>query len=501
MPDPGMRGRILIVDDQEPTRYILRRILTGAGYQIIEASTGADGLVKAEQFPDLIISDVNLPDMLGYDLVRRIRTNSSTSNIPILQVSATFQSDESKVQALGGGADSFLIQPVEPTVLIAQVQALIRMRKAEAMSQLSAWQWQTTFDALSDGLALADRDGVILRANLAFLHLLNLRDSEIRGRLLSEIFEAKFKIPFDEFLSKQSADHSADLSCENQWFRARYDRINADPLQESGSIFLLTDVTHHRKLQETLKMSERLAATGRLAHIIAHEINNPLEALSNLLYLLNENAAVDEVNSGFIHQAIVQLERIGQITKQILLYHRESKKPIIAGAIDLVEGVLAMFRPQLIANSVEIRTHFSSTRSIYVYPGEMRQAFGNLISNAVDAMEETGRRLRVSCFDSTEVVTGRKGVRFVFSDSGSGISEEHLRHVFDAFFTTKDLKGSGIGLWLTSEIVAKHHGCIRVRTRNSGSHRGTIFDIFLPDHSLAIQDDFQVVNSPRFMKL
>lgn len=501
MRDTSVRGRILVIDDQEPTRYVFRRILSGAGFQVIEASNGTEGLTKAEQLPDLIISDVNLPDMLGYDLVRRIKASSPTSNIPILQISATFISDESKVQALEGGADSYLIQPVEPTVLIAQVQALIRMRKAEAASHLSAWQWQTTFDALSDGLALTDIDGVVVRANRAFLQLLNLRDSEARGRSLSEIFEAKFQIPFTDFLSIKSADHPTDLSFDNQWFRARYDRINADPLQESGSIFLLTDVTHRRKLQETLKMSERLAATGRLAHIIAHEINNPLEALSNLLYLLEQNAAVDEVNSGFIHQAIVQLERIGQITKQILLYHRESKKPIIAGAIDLVEGVLAMFRPQLIANNIEISTRFKSTRSVYVYPGEMRQAFGNLISNALDAMEETGGRLQVSCFDSTDITTNRRGVRFVFSDSGSGISEEIRKHIFEAFFTTKDLKGSGIGLWLTSEIVAKHHARIRVRSKTSEPHRGTIFDIFLPDHSLALHDDFQIVSSSRFMKL
>jgi two-component system, NtrC family, sensor kinase len=501
MPEAGTRGRILIIDDQESTRYVFRRILTGAGFQITEACNGTEGLAQAEQLPDVIISDVNLPDMLGYDLVRRIKANSPTSKIPVLQVSATFISDESRVQALEGGADSYLIQPVDPTVLIAQVQALIRMRKAEASSHLSAWQWQTTFDALSDGLALADQNGIVVRANRSFLHLLNLGDSEAQGAALSEIIEAKFNISFSEFLSRKSADQPIELSWDNRWFRARYDRVNADPLQESGSIFLLTDVTHHRKLQETLKMSERLAATGRLAHIIAHEINNPLEALSNLLYLLNQNATLDEVNSGYIHQAIVQLERIGQITKQILLYHRESKKPIIAGAIDLIEGVLAMFRPQLITNLIEVRTNFSSKRSVYVFPGELRQAFGNLISNALDAIEATGGTFRVSCIDCTDFATTRKGVRFVFSDSGSGISEKNLRHIFDAFFTTKDQKGSGIGLWLTSEIIAKHHGRIRVRSRTSGPCRGTIFDIFLPDHTLAIQDDFQIVSSSKFMKL
>jgi signal transduction histidine kinase len=501
MLDGGTRGRILIIDDREPNRYVFRRILSGAGFQTTEAGSGAEGLAKAEQLPDLIISDVNLPDMLGFDLVRRLKASSPTSNIPVLLISASLVSDESKVQALEGGADSYLTQPVEPAILIAQVQALIRARKAEAMWHLSAWQWQTTFDALSDGLALTDQDGMLVRANRAFLQLLNLRDSEIRRKPLFEIFEAKFRMPFSEFLARTASDHAIDLSCDNQWFRARYDPIHADPLQEGGAIFLLTDITRHRKLQETLKMSERLAATGRLAHIIAHEINNPLEALSNLLYLLDQNAQVDEENKAYIRQATVQLERVGQITKQILLYHRESKKPIIAGAIDLIEGVLAMFRPQLLANNIEIRTRFNSTRSVYVYPGEMRQAFGNLIANAADAMEQAGGTLWVSCVDSTDVVSGRRGVRFVLSDSGSGISKEHLRHIFDAFFTTKDLKGSGIGLWLTSEVVTKHHGRIRVRSRTAGAYLGTTFDIFLPDHSLAIQDDFEIVSSPQFMKL
>lgn len=501
MPEIGVRGRVLIIDDQEPTRYVFRRILTNAGFQITEATTGAEGLTKAQQMPDVIISDVNLPDMLGYDLVRRIKASHLTSNIPVLQVSASFVTDESKVQALEGGADSYLIQPVEPTVLVAQINALIRMRKAEALSHLSAWQWQTTFDALSDGLALTDQDGILVRANRAFLQLLNLRDSEINEKPLAEIFESKFDISFADFVSRKSTNQATELSSDNRWFRARFDNIQADPMQRGGSIFLLTDITHHRKLQETLKMSERLAATGRLAHIIAHEINNPLEALANLLYLLNANAAVDEVNSGFIQQAIVQLERISQITKQILLYHRESKKPMIAGSADLLEGVLAMFRPQLITNRIELVISFKSTRSVYVYPGEMRQAFGNLIANAVDAMGEHGGKLLVRCIDSTDFASQRKGVRFVFCDTGSGISEENLRHIFDAFFTTKDMKGSGIGLWLTMEVISKHHGSIRVRSKTSGPRRGSIFDIFLPDHNLTIEDNFQITSSPKFMKL
>ncbi len=168
------KPRILVIDDQETTRYVFRRVLTRAGYSVEEAENGEEGLAKAMFLPDLIIADVNLPDMLGYDVCRRIKANALSASIPILQISASFISDESKVQALEGGADSYLIQPVEPTVLLAQVQALLRLRKAEALSHLSALQWKTTFDALSDGLALADADGTVVRVNRAFLHLLRL---------------------------------------------------------------------------------------------------------------------------------------------------------------------------------------------------------------------------------------------------------------------------------------------------------------------------------------
>ncbi|HET9087209.1 MAG TPA: response regulator, partial [Acidobacteriaceae bacterium] len=198
-PEPNPRKpRILVIDDQETTRYIFRRILNRAGYIVEEAATGEEGLLKAASSPDLIIADVNLPDMLGYDVCRRIKANALSASIPLLQISASFVSDESKVQALEGGADSYLIQPVEPTVLLAQVQALLRLRKAEALSHLSALQWKMTFDALSDGLALVDADGIVVRVNRAFLRLLRLGHAQVEGKSIAEVFHLSFGRPLSE---------------------------------------------------------------------------------------------------------------------------------------------------------------------------------------------------------------------------------------------------------------------------------------------------------------
>jgi signal transduction histidine kinase len=477
----AQKGNILIIDDQETTRYVFRRILTGANYEVQEAETGTDGLTKAMQIPDVIIADVNLPDMLGYDLVRRLKSNPSTSSIPVLQVSASFISDESKVQALEGGADSYLIQPVEPTVLLAQIQALMRMRRAEALSHLSSWQWQTTFDALSDGLAMADSNGILVRANRAFLHLLNLKPSETEGKPLVEVFESNFGVPLEKLQDPSAANQAIELSFGSLWFRIRYDHIRLDPSRTKGAILLLTDITHHRKLQETLKMAERLAASGRLAHVIAHEINNPLEALANLLYLVEIDPSLSGSSRGFVQQSLAELERISRITKQILAYHRESKQPIIARGRELVEGLLSMLYPNMVVNQIDLTSRFVGSRYVRVMPGEIRQAFGNLLSNAIDAIGDSGGKLRVACFDSIDYPSGRKGVRFLFSDTGCGIPREAFSQIFDAFFTTKELKGSGIGLWLTSEIIANHSGRIRVRSRTKGPYRGSLFDIFLPE--------------------
>lgn len=480
-PELKSKARILVVEDQETTRYVFRRILTRAGYAVEEAATGEEGLDKASRLPDLIIADVNLPDMLGYDVCRRIKANPVTASIPVLQISASFLSDESKVQALEGGADSYLVQPVEPPVLLAQVRALLRLRKAEALSHLTARQWQTTFDALSDGLALADADGLVVRVNRAFLRLLRLKSFEVEDRPICEVFQSSFGIPLSEWIEAGKTGVSNELPSASNWFRVRYDRIPGDPQRDAGSILLITDITDQKKLQESLKMSERLAATGRLAHTIAHEINNPLEALANLLYIVQRDEQEGTKNRHYIDQAALELERISQITKQILAYHRNSKQPVPVAANDMIDSVLTMFRAPVSTNHVRLGKRLESTRIISVQPGEMRQAFGNLIANALDAIGTGGGTLIVHCMDSTDQRSQRKGVRFVVSDSGAGIPKSAYSHIFDAFYTTKELKGSGIGLWLTSEVITRHNGRIRLRSRTAGRYRGTIFDIFLPE--------------------
>jgi PAS domain S-box-containing protein len=478
MPSPF--GRILIIDDQEATRYVFQRILSRAGYTVEEAETGREGLAKAMMIPDLIISDVNLPDMLGYDVCRRLKSNPLTLSIPVLQISASFTTDESKVQALEGGADSYLTQPVEPPVLLAQVRALIRLRKAESLSSLSALQWKTTFDALSDGIALANADGTIVRVNSTFLSLLGLVSSEAEGQMLPALFEELLGMPYSDFLRDAKFGLPVEVPVNDRWLRVRYDLIRTDPNIDSGLILLMADVTDQKKLQETLKLSEKLAATGRLAHVIAHEINNPLEALSNLVYLMQMDTTPPEDIHTYLQQTADELARISQITKQVLAYHRGSTEPILTRADDILEGVLALYRSHALQNGVELSVKTRCATELKVNPGEIRQVLSNITTNALDAMAGSRGRLSARCIPSTDEHTDRHGVRFIFSDNGSGISDEVLPRIFEAFYTTKNSKGSGVGLWLSVEIVQKHLGTVRMRTRTTGKYRGTLFDVFLP---------------------
>jgi CheY-like chemotaxis protein len=156
------RVTILTADDSETNRYIISRILSKAGFEVVGAATGLETLRLATQQPDLIVLDIHLPDMNGFDICRQLKADPETKSIPIIHLSASFVKSQDKVQGLDGGADGYLTQPVEPAELIATINSLLRLRRAEEAARVAAQQWQTTFDAICDGVCLLDREGEIL---------------------------------------------------------------------------------------------------------------------------------------------------------------------------------------------------------------------------------------------------------------------------------------------------------------------------------------------------
>jgi signal transduction histidine kinase len=231
--------------------------------------------------------------------------------------------------------------------------------------------------------------------------------------------------------------------------------------------------------QEAVRRSEKLAVAGRLAASIAHEINNPLESVTNLLYLINRSNDLGEIKM-FARTAEQELARVSEITTQTLRFHRQQSNPLEALLSDLIDSVLSLFHGRILAARVRVVCDFRTAEKINIYGGEIRQVIANLVQNALDAMPQGGTlHLRVEAV-SRHGRLGTRGLRVVVADSGTGIPERIRGTLFEPFVTTKGATGTGLGLWVSKEIIEKHRGEMRFRTSESPAHHGTVFSIFLP---------------------
>ncbi len=251
---------ILHVDDNETNRYVVHRMLRNAGFNVAEAATGEAALQSVAQArPDLIILDVKLPDINGFEISQRLKTNPATASIPILLLSASLVESKYKAQGLESGADGYLAQPVESLELIATVKALLRMRQAEESARLSATQWQTTFDAMNDGVCLLNRQGRVVRCNSAMTTLLRKPFSEIDGCLHQELMQTMLDSTEVTSFTRVQETHqreSLELRFGNQWFS-----ISTDPVFDrdgvfTGAVYIMADITDRRQAEEALRASE-----------------------------------------------------------------------------------------------------------------------------------------------------------------------------------------------------------------------------------------------------
>lgn len=243
---------------------------------------------------------------------------------------------------------------------------------------------------------------------------------------------------------------------------------------------LIADVTERRQAEATLRATERLAATGRLAASIAHEINNPMAAVTNLVYLIENCAGENEQARQFARMAEDELKRMAHITRQMLGFYRDSDDATRVDVGDLLHGVLELYDRRIKNSGVQIEFRNEAAPLIRVFAGEIRQVISNLLINAIDALPEGGR-IVVRVHEARDwAEDGRRGARILVADNGRGIPESLRTRVFEPFFTTKGQKGTGLGLWVSEGIVQKHQGRLRVRSTQRKDRSGTCFSIFLP---------------------
>lgn len=241
-----------------------------------------------------------------------------------------------------------------------------------------------------------------------------------------------------------------------------------------------TDVTARVEFEAALRESEKLAAVGRLASTIAHEINNPLESVMNLVYIAANSEKTDDTKK-YLAMADAELQRVKLITAQSLRFFKQSTKPQSVHSSELLNSVLDLYGSRLINANVAIERRDRRSGKLTCMESEIRQVMNNLVGNAIDAMQTTGGgRLLIRTREATEPRGGQRGVLFTFADTGSGIDSENLSSIYRPFFTTKGANGTGLGLWISSGIVDRHSGRLKVKSRRSAKGSGTVFQLFLP---------------------
>ena len=239
-------------------------------------------------------------------------------------------------------------------------------------------------------------------------------------------------------------------------------------------------VAKRLQAEEALRRSEKLAVAGRLAASIAHEINNPLEAIVNLVYLARTSATIEDAKE-YLALAETELARVSAITNETLKFYRQPNKPAELQVAPILESLLVLYNRKIQWANITIETDFRSTKPVIAFGGELRQMFSNLLTNAIDAAREGRILLRVKPASDR---SGKPGVRVIFADTGSGIPADVKRTIFEPFVSTKGMRGTGLGLWVASEVVQKHGGSIRVKSSTSPDRHGTVFMVFLPEKAL-----------------
>ena len=245
-----------------------------------------------------------------------------------------------------------------------------------------------------------------------------------------------------------------------------------------GVVKIARDVSARRDAEMAIRTRDKLAAVGRLATSLAHDINNPLASVTNLLFLL-ENEELSEDGKHYLGTAQRELSRVAQISAQALGFYRSNGEPVWLSLAAILDDALALHQNRCRTLGVEVSRDYEPAPNIYSYPGEWRQVMLNLIGNALDAMP-SGGKLRLRVRKTTDWVTHRQGLRITVADTGAGINAETRSRLFEPFFVTKKPIGTGMGLWICANILSKYDGRISVRSSYAREHNGSVFSLFLP---------------------
>ncbi len=368
-------------------------------------------------------------------------------------------------------------------------------RRAEEVF-LSEQQLRTTLESIGDGVITCDVEGRVEMANPVASELTGWTQQEARGRQLEEVFRIvneRTRTDIENPVDKVKRLNRV-LDVGNSTVLIRKDGTelhisdNGSPIRDhtgkmSGVVLVFRDVTMERKTQEALVANEKLAVAGRLAATIAHEIHNPLDAVSNLLYLMKGGVTAEE-SARFMAMAEQELARVTQISRAMLGLYRESKAPVPVNLKEMLEEILLLMDRHFIDHQVTVSTELEPALMVLGFPAELRQVFTNLLANAAEAASDGGVVHVRSFARKAGIVSGERlegGAVVEIADNGPGIAENVRPHLFRPFFTTKGQHGTGLGLWVSHGIITKHGGSIDLTSSTEKDSHGTLATVFLAE--------------------
>ena len=479
-------AQIVLADDNRDMREYVSRLLRSK-FQVTAVENGELALESAKRIsPDLVLTDVMMPGLDGFGLLKALRDDPKTTSIPVVMLSAR-AGEEARSEGMEAGADDYLVKPFTARELLARVSSHVSMHRLrrELMShehelrlkaESAEQQYRQILESISEGFLFVSTDWTIRYVNRHGSQIARKPAEELVGRNYWEAFPdtlgTRIEGAFREALSQDRVMRFEEFYSPLSIWLA----LNVYPSSEGLSVFF-RDVTENKKQAQALLLSEKLAATGRLAATIAHEINNPLEAVVNLLYLARRAPNSDPKVQKYLETAEKEMNRVAHIARQTLGFYRDTSTPITVSVPELLDDVISVYQSRLRSRNISVQKDYQSASPIVGMKGEIHQVFSNLVSNAIDAME-TGGVLTLSVSDEEHL--GHRGVQVAVEDNGTGIREEDLPRLFEPFFTTKTNVGTGLGLWVVKQFVENHRGHVAAKRLGDGTRRGTRFTIFLP---------------------
>ncbi|MEX2263648.1 MAG: response regulator [Bryobacteraceae bacterium] len=461
---------ILNVDDNPSGLYAKSRILHHAGFAVREATTGnaALSMLASEPVP-LVLLDINLPDIDGYFVCRQIKANSEIRSTIVLQISSSFVEDAHRAQALENGADAYIAEPVDPMVLVATVRSLLRLHEAGEAERIARREWQATFDAINDGVAVLDSDGRVVRSNAALARLLAKTPVELSGSNCTQLIDGAEELLHGVWRTGHRQEK--DIRVGERCFHMAVDPVSGEIGGPNGAVCLISDVSERKRMEEKVRQAQKMESLGTLAGGVAHDFNNLLTGI-----LAGASLAMELFDANHPAYRLLQTvsgasERAAGLIRQLLAYSGQGQFAIEPVQLSAMVREMASALQSSLPNRVQLQLELDpDLPHLDADVRQIQQVIANLVVNAGEAIDQQGGAVTVR--------TGAEGhlVFLEVRDTGCGMDERTRDRIFDPFFTTK-FPGRGLGLAAVQGIARSHGGAVEVETAPGA---GSTFRVWLP---------------------